>query len=390
MLLYLSLFSIAISIVLAIYNWRINKNALLISGIFIIFSTYTITHYFTVYSNNDYWLAIFYGNFSPLWYLPGPLLYFYVKSTLTDRRAIKSGKDYLHFIPLIIHLISISPYLVKPFSEKLSRAKAIHANLNEVVANQINLLYSSQIAFISRPALIVAYSFACFYLLIKYNKKWNELKTKTEIQKHISFKWLVILVTSLLLVSIGFLFLTTQLIGADITRIALESKFAHLFSGSIIFLLPTCLILFFPKVLYGMPSVTSLPKSKKQKREEGKTTHKLENDPFIEVTDSIISYLNEDKPFLNPDFEISDLSIAMQIPQHHIAYCFSSILETKFTAYRTKLRIEHAKSLLEGGEADSLSIDGIGSKSGFPSRSNFYASFKAETGMTPSQYLETL
>jgi AraC-like DNA-binding protein len=52
--------------------------------------------------------------------------------------------------------------------------------------------------------------------------------------------------------------------------------------------------------------------------------------------------------------------------------------------------VEHAKELLKGGSADSLSIDGIGSQSGFPSRSSFYATFKAETGMTPSQYLETI
>ena len=46
--------------------------------------------------------------------------------------------------------------------------------------------------------------------------------------------------------------------------------------------------------------------------------------------------------------------------------------------------------LLKSGMADTLFIDGIGSQSGFPSRSSFYATFKAETGMTPSQYLENL
>ena len=66
------------------------------------------------------------------------------------------------------------------------------------------------------------------------------------------------------------------------------------------------------------------------------------------------------------------------------------ILQKKFTAYRSMVRVEHAKELLNSGTADALSIDGIGSQSGFSSRSSFYASFKAETGMTPSQYLESL
>jgi AraC-like DNA-binding protein len=66
------------------------------------------------------------------------------------------------------------------------------------------------------------------------------------------------------------------------------------------------------------------------------------------------------------------------------------ILQKKFTAYRAFVRIEHAKELLNAGTADTLSIDGIGTQAGFTSRSGFYATFKAETGMTPSQYLESL
>jgi AraC-like DNA-binding protein len=33
-------------------------------------------------------------------------------------------------------------------------------------------------------------------------------------------------------------------------------------------------------------------------------------------------------------------------------------------------------------------MDGIGKKSGFSTRSNFYNAFKTEMGLTPSEYLE--
>lgn len=387
MLLYLSLFSIGVSILLAFYNWRINRNALLISGIFIIFSTYTITHHFTVYSTNDFWLAVFYANFSPFWYLPGPLLYFYVRSTLTDTKALKSWKDVLHFIPFSIHLICITHYLILPFSSKIDIAHQIHENLNYVIQNRINPFYSTEIAFVTRPLLIIAYCIICFFLLFENKRKVSNQNTVTDIQILTSYKWLYVLVTSLFLVSGGFLYLTTELVGENITRVAIESKFAHLFSGIIIFLLPSCLILFFPKVLYGMPLVNASFKSNKEKLDVKKIDA---NDPFNEVAENIVRYLNNDKPYLNPEFDISDLSINLKIPQHHIAYCFSSILDTKFTSYRTKLRVEYAKDMLKTGAADTLSIDGIGAQSGFSSRSSFYASFKAETGMTPSQYLESL
>jgi AraC-like DNA-binding protein len=52
------------------------------------------------------------------------------------------------------------------------------------------------------------------------------------------------------------------------------------------------------------------------------------------------------------------------------------------------LRIEHAKQLLKEGKNKTLSIEGIGSQSGFSSRSNFFSTFKSEVGMTPTEYLE--
>jgi AraC-like DNA-binding protein len=103
-----------------------------------------------------------------------------------------------------------------------------------------------------------------------------------------------------------------------------------------------------------------------------------------------VDYINAEKPYLNEAFDIEDIAEKLDIPRHHIIYCFTMILQKKFTAYRSMMRVEHAKELLHAGTADSLSIDGIGAQSGFSSRSGFYATFKAETGMTPSQYLESI
>jgi AraC-like DNA-binding protein len=113
-------------------------------------------------------------------------------------------------------------------------------------------------------------------------------------------------------------------------------------------------------------------------------------DPLAETAQIIVDYIKSEKPYLYPEFDIEDIAEKLDIPKHHIIYCFTIILQKKFTAYRSAIRIEHAKELLKSGSADTLSIDGIGAQSGFSSRSGFYATFKAETGMTPSQYLENL
>ena len=55
--------------------------------------------------------------------------------------------------------------------------------------------------------------------------------------------------------------------------------------------------------------------------------------------------------------------------------------------YITKIRIEKAKSLIEN---TTLPIVDIAEMTGFTSQSYFSTAFKAQTGMTPSQYKRSL
>jgi AraC-like DNA-binding protein len=112
------------------------------------------------------------------------------------------------------------------------------------------------------------------------------------------------------------------------------------------------------------------------------------NDPFLELVDKINTYLIEEEPYINPDFTINELSASLKVPVHHVSYCLNTLMNVKFTSLRTQLRIQYATKLLDSGQADELSMDGIGKKSGFSTRSNFYNAFKTETGMTPSEYLD--
>ena len=131
MLLYISILTLILSAILAFYNWRSNKNALYLSLFFIVLSFYSLTHYFSLYGKSSFWLAIFYYHFSPLFLLLGPLLYFYVNVTLSDRQGLR-WKDAWHFIPAIIHLVNISPYYLISFSYKIQMAEAMITNLDEV------------------------------------------------------------------------------------------------------------------------------------------------------------------------------------------------------------------------------------------------------------------
>ncbi len=385
MILYISLFSIITSAIIAIYNWRINKNALLLTGIFVIFSTYGLTHYFTVYNVDEFWTALFYGNLSPFWYLPGAMLYLYTRNTLQDRPLFSSWKDALHLIPFVLQAINMAPYILSSFDYKLEMTRLILADINNVRTHASGFFLPPAFAFVTRPSLIIIYVIFCFRLIYSYSKK-EQASLANYKQNRLVYNWLITLNLATLIVSVGFLVLTLKLYDLPISKILINSEPTHLISGIAFALLPFALVVLFPQILYGMPVAIH---SKKPKKVSAVAVINL-NDPLSETAETIVDYLKSEKPYLNPDFDLEDIEEALEIPKHHITYCFAYILNKKFTSYRSWIRIEHAKELLKGGSADSLSIDGIGSQSGFPSRSSFYATFKAETGMTPSQYLETI
>jgi len=384
MILYVSLFSIITSAIIAIYNWRINPNALLLTGVFGIFSTYGLTHYFTVYYHDDFWTAIFYGNLSPLWYLPGPMLYVYTRNTITDKSLFSSKKDYLHLLPFLIQAINIAPYLLSSFAYKLEVAHLINEDINYVRTLGSGFLISPSISFVTRPSLVIIYAIASLFLLNKYHRKERN-NVGTNKQHKLVYNWLLVLSLVSLIVAVNFLLMTLELYDAPVNRVIIESEPTYTISGIAYALLPLILIVFFPQVLYGIPLVVTPKKA-------AKITIPVADpsDPLAETAQIIVDYINNEKPYLYPDFDIEDISEKLDIPKHHIIYCFTMILQKKFTAYRSFVRVEYAKELLHAGTADTLSIDGIGSQSGFSSRSGFYATFKAETGMTPSQYLEKL
>ena len=116
----------------------------------------------------------------------------------------------------------------------------------------------------------------------------------------------------------------------------------------------------------------------------------LEENLFLKLSEKIQDYFDNEKPYLNPDFSIAQISLRMNVPQNHILYCINSIFNTKFSKLKTELRVEQTKVLLQESVHSNITIDGIAQLAGFSSRSSFYNAFKEETGITPSDYLKSI
>lgn len=396
MLLYISLLTIILSVLLVTYNWRINKNTIYLGAFFSILSTYGLTHYFTIYANSPFWLAVFYNNFSPFYFLTGPLLLFYYRGTLTDNSKLRAA-DIIHFIPFLVQLVGIFPYLLTPFSYKVGIASQILNDLNLITQFKVNWITSPLVKFLGRPILVFLYLGYLTYLLWLHKPKSNKAKVSVQ-QFNLIYRWLIILEVTTAILIVNFFILSWSLSNQTVTATMVNSQFTHFFSG-IAFFCMSFMLLLFPRILYGMPIYNSQSLTYTANKVEDNIkingTYKeiseislSHNDPFFELVDKINTYLIEEEPYINPDFTINELSASLKVPVHHVSYCLNTLMNVKFTSLRTQLRIQYATKLLDSGQADELSMDGIGKKSGFSTRSNFYNAFKTETGMTPSEYLD--
>lgn len=382
MIFYLSIFTLIITISSTFNNYRTNKNSLFIAGYLIPLCLYTMLHYFLFKDNSILGIAILYRHFSPLFYLPGAMLYFYIRGTLKNE-WIFTTKDLWHFLPLCIGFLNVSPYYLISFEKKITLAKELYtaSNFNNIAYN--NLLYPFYISTIIRSVLFLGYATASAVLLYQYWKK--TFKQLIETSKIDLFKWLLFLNASALILAICFIVLTfTFYMNLTIKKSDINNYDYTLLAGLMIFLIPMVMI-FYPQVVYGVPISIA---SEITKRNIEKEKVEQQDNSMSELAQRILTYFETEKPYLDKKFGLEELSVHLEVPKHQLYNCLNNHIGKKFTQLRTSFRVEHAKKLLLAGDMDSMSLQGIWSESGFSSKTNFFTTFKEETGLTPTDFIQ--
>jgi AraC-like DNA-binding protein len=323
--------------------------------------------------------------------LLGPLLLFYIRGTLNDTAALKKS-DYFHFIPAIIQLIGILPYTFKPFSEKLEIATIIINNIDQILNIHGNYFFSTEINFIIRPVVLLFYIIYCMYLIWKRFAVNHFDANIPKKQFLISFRWLIILIVSLFFIVIEFLIITFNSIHIKPSIGLVNSYPLYILSG-VAYCIMSFSLLLFPTILYGIPKRVAIKETKRIKPQKQINTIQLEEatnfdeDPFFDLSENIKTYLEKDRPYLNTNFSISDIALAMHVPQNHVSYCINTIMQTKFSTLKADLRVHYATELFSGKLNESYTIEGIAQQAGFKTRTSFYSAFKEKTGMTPTEFI---
>ena len=391
-----SLLIVLLALILYIFNRKQNSNVLFISLFLIIFSIQMVANSVGNFGGPMWLYAVLLINFSPVYYLIPVLLYFFVRSTFSQTPL--RTRDLLHLIPFLIAFVSILPYLFTSYDYKLAVADKVMGNYYAYADFDFGLLYPQYINQLVRTVLLLLYLAASIRIISRFRSQTLSATDTLAARNRLISKPIVIVIVFFAIYGVFSLLLYFQLLlKVDLNIARMQAKLLLYYSNVVYLSIPVYL-LFNPAILYSRKGVQAVENDLKTiRRQVNKSTESCPtedvrpvviDDIYTKLADRIMELLRTKKPYLNPAFTVHDLCTDLNAPRHHVQYCLKNILNTSFTDLKNGFRIEHAKQLLSEKKDPRFTIDGVGLQAGFASSSNFYATFKEVTGMTPNQWIE--
>lgn len=111
-----------------------------------------------------------------------------------------------------------------------------------------------------------------------------------------------------------------------------------------------------------------------------------EDDFYRTLYYRVLLVMEKDRPFLNPELNISLLAKAAITNRTHLSTAINRMTGTNFSTWLAEYRVNYMIHLMTTSGSDNL--DMLYEKAGFGSRTSFYRQFKQITGLTPKQFLK--
>lgn len=294
----------------------------------------------------------------------GPLLYFYIQSSLDPTFSI-TKKQGTHFLPVIIDLVpsivtliymgGVTTGIISPYTEKWGN---FLDNYN---------VYSD----IPRWISLAGYSALSFHYLSVLKKKENALPP--------AFKWMQQVVYIFLAFAIIWLFYLIPYVIPSYTDTMLNT-----FTWYPVYTVMAVMI--YSLGIKGYLSYLHIAYAKKKPAVSNSVTPAVASEAILLLQKS----MQEDLVYLNPSLNIGGLALYTGIPQKTISIVLNQYMQKSFNEFVNSYRVEAVKKKLQGSELNNLTIAGLALECGFNSKATFQRIFKEMTGISPTEFRKTL
>ena len=290
--------------------------------------------------------------------LYGPIFFLYVQGVVFRDFKLSSGK--------LLHLI---PYLFLTISLLLSR------NLTPVTSEEI-IENSLPWQFFLINAFMYAHFFVYLGLsyksLLKYRKTIKDTYSQID---QINLDWLSVSIKTFGLVAF----------------LSLIQSFIALAENRTVFIIALVLLLIF--IFYFVNKV--ILKALRQpeifagiaQNDTGKYLgSNLTADQIEEYKKQLLALLSTERPYLNPQVSLGDLSEKLSVSTKHLSQVINQSFSKSFFDFINTYRIREVQQILKESKDNKMTVLEAMYEAGFNSKSSFNTAFKKETGQTPTEF----
>ncbi len=302
----------------------------------------------------------------------GPLMLLYARMMTREEPAFNI-KYLWHFLPFLVFFIISMVFLNKPVMEGTKGFLITDRFIS------LRLIYGLSF-FIS----ITAYSFATFVVIYKHQKNLKSILSFSSAR--VTLRWLIGLsvtfyVGYVLMFIVGLIDILLDFMPFDPYELSFLGLtiFAFLF-GYFGIRQPGIF-----EEIVSHETRTEVPArviSLKYSRSG------LKKEDIEKIKNKILDYMERERPYLNRELSINDLSEDLKTSRHFITEVINNYMGKNFYTLINEYRIEEVKRRLNDPKYKNLTILAIAYDSGFNSKSAFNGIFKEMTGKTPSEYLK--
>lgn len=390
----LALFIVFLSLLISHKNWKISRYVIFLS-LYLLISAFTLIFY-NILINGGFQsvFIVMVSTLRPVLFLAGPFFYFFIRGLLDVNYHFK-GKDFLHFIPFYLSLFTLIPYLTEPLNDKFIYAQQSMGDLSFFMRSSL----------VSIPNWLVIqacimhstiYKLMALWTIYKANKKQKVANLNYGKQHKRNYIWFL-LITCIALGMNVFHFCMTFLFSKIFHILNLNDFFtSQIFVYSTFFfvILQPIIYLLNPGIVYAYPAsskLNPLVREMKFKLDDHRVYAVLNsldetlvyNNYFAKLSQKILAYIEEYKPYLAHDFSVKKFSRLISVPSQHIHFCVKYNYGSTCLNMMQSLRIKHFIDEWSRSEDKSeIDIQALVYSSGFSSYKVFLKQFKLTQGVS--------
>lgn len=291
----------------------------------------------------------------------GPSLFLYIQSVLYPEKHISRTYILIHYTPVIVQFVIRSGLVVYDSAAKKFLLTPV------VPLGNIEYWHS----FVSEPLSVVLFLFYLFLSIRLYRKFVDTREFKHTDYNEQARAWsraLLIVMTCL-----GVMWPMTVIV-PYIVEIPFN---AHYY--------PIEIILVF--VIYWI-AMRGYHKAQVIYRKQN-STH-IAEDRAKEIMSRLVLAMERDQLYMDPELALAKLSSHTEIPAKAISAVVNQNTGKSVNDFVNRYRVEKVKEKLAAPGSNHLTLTGIALGCGFNSQATFQRAFKQHTGMSPTEYLNSL